>query len=261
MQYTVELLELWLACLSAALKDRSLAFPISLFIGALTGGLFWWLAAMSSRLWNKRFHLKIGLQILCGIAAVLAIVFAVTFSSSYKMGDAVKIRISAWTDDIKLDAEWSNEVFCDAWDEVARLGHEADVRMEPSPRTDPSIRLISMGHPESKKAVVRTYVKASFEKFAEDHPYLNSIISPTSEIPEKRLTASTLGWFRDKPGEAYPLSEGVNVVVTMLEEQAKDQVLEVAAYTRRLSIALLLITQFPVFALIAFFAHRANKPA
>lgn len=261
MQYTIEFLELWWACLTSALKDRSLAFPISLLIGAITGGCFWWLAAMSSRLWNRRFHLKLGLQILCAIAAVLAVLFAITFSSSYKMEDAVKSRIAAWTDEVKLDAEWSNEIFCDAWDEVARLGHEADVGVEPSPRTDPSITTISMGNPETKKAVVKIYVKASLEKFKFDHPYLDSIISPSSDLPEGRLNASTLAWFRDHPGEAYPLEEGVNVAVTMLEEQAKDQTLEVSAYTRRLSIALFLITQLLVFVVIAVCAQRSNKPA
>lgn len=261
MQYTVEFLELWWSCITAAMKDRSLAFPISLVVGIVTGVLFWYLAALFAKLFNKRFHLKLGLQILCGIAAVLAVIFAITFTSSRFMEEAVKQRIGSWKEAVLLDGGWMHDCFCDAWDAVAQAGHESDVRPEPSPRTDPSIVLMSMGHPESKKAVVRTYANAAFVRFGKDHPYLMSILSPSREIPESRLDASTVSWFTDHPGEPYPLERGIAVVVSILEEQARGQTQSVAQYTKRMSIALFIITQLVVFGIIGYTANRSNLPA
>lgn len=261
MQYSIELLELWWACLTAAMKDRSLAFPISLVIGLLLGALFWWLAVQSARLWNKRFHMKPGLQVLCGLAAFLAIVLALTFTSSSHMEAAIKLRLSQWKQQMVNDNDWKHEAFCDAYDAVAKLGQEADVPVEPSPRTDPSILKLSMGHAESKKAVIRVYVSSSLEKFKKERPYLHGIINPERDIPEERLDASLVSWFRDHSGEPFPAEQGVEVVATMLEYGAKQQMEPVAEYTKRLSLALFLISQFVVFGAIAFFAHRANRPA
>lgn len=261
MQYTTELLELWWACLTAAMKDRSIAFPISLVIGALAGGLFWWLAAMSARLWNRRFHLKLGLQILSGVAAFLAIILALTFTSSRHMEAAVKIRLNQWKHQIVNNADWRQNVFCDAWMEVAKLGNEPEVREEPNPITDPSIKAMSMGHPESKKAVIRVYVSSAMEQFRKERPYLCGIINPEADIPEDRLNASLISWFQDHPGEPYPAEQAVEVVTVWLEYGAKQQVEPVAAYTKRLSLALFMISQLIVFGTIAFFAYRSNRPA
>lgn len=216
---------------------------------------------MSARLWNRRFHLKLGLQILCGVAAFLAIILALTFTSSRHMEAAVKIRLNQWKQQTVNDDAWKHEAFCDAWDAVAKLGQEADVRVEPSPRTDPSINSLSMGHPESKKAVVRVYVASALEKFKKERPYLHGIINPEPEIPQERLDAALVSWFRDHPGEAFPAEQGVEVVTTMLELGAKQQVEPVAEYTKRLSLALFLISQLVVFGAIAFFAYRTNRPA
>jgi len=261
MQYTIELLELWWNCLTIAMKDRSLAFPISVVVGALAGGLFWWLAALSAKLWNRRFHMKAALQVLCGFAAFLAVVLAMTFTSSRHMEKAVAISLNQWKQVTVNDAEWKNEAFCDAWDEVARLGQEPQVRLEPSPRTDPNMSLLSMGHPESKKAVVRVYTSAALGKFRKEKPYLHGIINPEAEVPQARLDTSLVSWFRDNPGSAYPVEQGVEVLAIILEHGAKQQIEPVGAYTRRLSFAIFILTQIFVFVAIAVVAHRSNRPA
>ena len=260
MQYSIEYLELWLACVMTAMKDNSLAFPISLFIGVIAGGLFWWLAAQSARLWNQRYTLNLGVQILCAVAAVLAVILAITFTSSRYTETAAKVRMNVWKQEILNNQAWKHEVFCQAWEAVAMLGREADVRVEPNPRTDSTLLLISMGHPESKKAVIRTYVASALKKFAKDSPYLYGIINPSPEIPEGRMNSSLQSWFTDNPGTVFPLEQGVAVVVTMLEEEAKGKIDAVASYTRRLSLALFLITQLIVFGVIALVANRSNRP-
>jgi hypothetical protein len=261
MQYTIEYLELWWACVASSMKDNSLAFPISLVLGAIAGGLFWWLAAQSARLWNQRYTLNLGVQVLCGVAAMLAVILAITFTSSRHMEAAAKVRLNIWKQETENNQEWKNDAFCEAWDAVARTGQEADVRVEPSPRTDPTLQSLSMGHPESKKAVIRTYVASALKKFAKESPYLHGIINPSPEIPEERLNFSLQSWFTDHPGTPFPAEQGVAVVVTILEEEAKGKIEAVASYTKRLSLALFVITQLIVFGVIAFVANRSNRPA
>jgi hypothetical protein len=88
-----------------------------------------------------------------------------------------------------------------------------------------------------------------------------SILSTATEVPKDRIDISMLSWFKDHPGESYPLEEGVNVAVGMLQDGAKGQVDAVASYTRRMTVALFIISQMLLFGVIAFFAHLANRPA
>ncbi len=102
---------------------------------------------------------------------------------------------------------------------------------------------------------------SALTRFRKDRPYLTGILNPTAEIPEELMNISLVSWFRDHPGQPYPLEEGVVVVTSMLEEGATQQTETVAAYTRRLSLALFIISQLIVFAAIAFFANRSNRPS
>jgi len=261
MQYTIDYLELWWACLTVAMKDRSLAFPISIVVGGLIGALFWWLATQWTKLWNKRYQVRVGLQVLCGFTLLLTIIFSVTFASSKNLEEVIKFRLQEWKKTALEDQDWAKECFCDAWDAVAKLGHEPGVRLSPSPRTDSSLRVITMSHAESKAAVSRTYATKALRRFESSSPYLASILRPATEIPKERINLSMLSWFTDHPGQSYPLEEGMNVALGMLQDQAKQEVDDVAAYIQRMSVCLFLIIQIVLFVIIALFAHQANRPA
>jgi hypothetical protein len=261
MQYTIDYLELWWACLTVAMKDRSLAFPISIVVGGLIGALFWWLATQWTKLWNKRYQVRVGLQVLCGFTLLLTIIFSVTFASSKNLEEVIKFRLQKWKETALGDQDWTKECFCDAWDAVAKLGLEASVRLSPSPRTDSSLRIITMSHAESKTAVSRTYATKALKRFESDSPYLASILSPAAEIPKERIDLSMLSWFMDHPGQGYPLEQGMNVALGMLQDKPKQKVDDVAAYIQRMSVCLFLIIQIILFVIIALFAHQANRPA
>lgn len=261
MQYTVELIELWWATLTATMKDSSLAFPISLVLGAIAGIGFWMIAAYSARLWNKRFYLKPGLQVLCGIAAILSVVYALTFASSKNTEEAVRNRLAVWQEKAVNDQSWQDEAFKDAWDAVAKSGLEDGVTLSPSPRTDPNINTLPMSHPATKNTVANAYAHSALNQFKTENPYLASILSPPGDIPGDILKQDILEWFTGHPGQSYPAPRGVQVVVRMLQDLAGKQIEPVAAYTKRLSLALFVITQILVFAAIGWFAYRSNRPA
>ena len=261
MQYTVELLELWWASLAATMKDRSLAFPISVMLGAFAGVACWMLAAYSARLWNKRFYLKLGLQILCGFAALLSVVYAITFASTKNTAEAVRNRLAVWQEKAIIEQKWQDDAFKDAWDAVANTGLEPGVTLSPSPRTDSSISKLPMSHPTTKNTIANAYAHSALILFNAQNPYLASILSPPGEIPGDILKQDILVWFSAHPGEPYLAPRGVEVVVKMLQDLAGKQVDPVASYTRRLSLALFVITQLLVFGAIGWFAHRSNRPA
>lgn len=261
MQYSIELLELWWASLAATMKDRSLAFPLSVAIGAIAGIAFWMLAAYSARLWNKRFYLKPGLQILCAFAALLSVIYALTFASSMNIVQAVKYRLTAWSDKIVEETAWQDEAFKDAWDEVAKAQLEEGVTLSPSPRTNSKITVMPSGNPATRNLVAKVYARAALMQFRNQNPYLASVLSPPGEIPTEILKQDLVSWFTDHPGQPYPAPNGVKVVVRMIEELASKQVEPVAAYTRRLTLALFILTQILVFLTIGWFAQRSNRPA
>lgn len=266
MQYTVELLELWWACLTAAMKDRSLAFPLSVLIGLVLGVLFWWLAALSARLWNRRFHMKPSLQILCGAGALLAVLFAMTFVSAGNLETSIISTARQWKDEVLSDGnqEWRRDSFYRAWDAVADTKSEPTVTRSNNPRINGEDKLLSMGQADAKQAVVRVYVDASRENFQAAHPYLNAILfaDKNNDVPKERMDASIVAWFKEKKdGQPYPISIATALLADHIVEVAKAEAPAAADYTRRVSIALFLITQLLIFIVIGFVAHRSNRPA
>ena len=263
MQYTVELLELWWSCLMAAMRDQSLAFPISVFVGLVLGALFWWLAALSARLWNRRFHLKPALQILCGCAALLAVVFAMTVVSAKNIEKAIINSTNQWKDHLLSDAnvEWRSEAFYRAWDAVADTKSQPTVTRSNNPRVTNENRELSMTDADAKQAVVITYVDASRENFQTAHPFLNSILlsDKTNDIPKERMNQSIVDWFRAND-TAYPVSIAISLLVDHIVGVAKSEAQAAAEHTRRISIAMFLATQLLVFLVIAIVAQRSNRP-
>jgi hypothetical protein len=265
MQYTVELLELWWACLTAAMKDRSLAFPLSVVIGLVLGALFWWLAALSARLWNRRFYMNPALQILCGAAALLAVVFAMTYVSAKNLETAIIASAGQWKDALLSDGNqaWRQDSFYRAWDAVADTKMEPTVTRSNNPRINGEDKLLSMGHPDAKQAVVRVYVDASRENFKTVHPYLSAVLfaDSTNDVPKGRMDQSIVDWFRQNAGSPYPIEIAIALLADHITEVAKHEAPAAAAYTERVSVALFLITQLLVFVIIGFVAHRSNRPA
>lgn len=261
MQYIVELIELWWACLTTAMKSRSLDFPLSLILGLMLGLLFCWLLGQSVKLWNRRYQLSLTLKLLCGLTVPLTIIFTLTFTSSKNLEEAIRLRLLTWKEKALADQDWQRDCFNQAWDAVAKLGHEPSVRLSPSPRTDPSIHIIAMSHAESKSAVARTYASVALRRFEADHSYIASILNSSTEVPKERIDVSMLSWFKDHPGEAYPLEQGMNLAIGMLLDEAKPQIAPVVSYTQRLSFAFFLLCQIIPFFILSFFAHRANCPA
>ncbi len=260
MNYIANIFELWWASLTQTMQDQSMRFPIALVIGAVLACLCWILAGFSARLWNRRFYLNIGLQFLCGIAAVLTLMYTLTFISSDSLAAAVENSLVKWETNAKNDREWTHEAFCRSWDEVAAAGTEPDVHKSPSPRTDPSINLLPMNNPQSKKIVARSHAKCASEHFQNNNPYLATILKPPGSIPDEMLESDLIEWFTANPGTSYPLDRGVGVLVRILKTQAKSQMPEIITYTKRLSGGLFLVTQLLVFLLISFLAYRSISP-
>lgn len=249
----------------AAVKDRSLAFPISVVVGLALGGLFWWLAALSASLWNKRFHMKVGLQVLCGLAALLAVLCAITFVSAGNMEQVIVNRINVWQSkalsDSALYSAWKAETFYRAWDAVADTKTEPTVTKSNNPRITRNERLIAMGTPEAKQAVIRVYVNATEERFQRDQPYLHNLLlaNQGSDVPVELMNQSLVEWFRGNTGP-YPLARAIDLLARHTSQIAKGEAVAAAEYTRRLSIALFLATQMLIFVIIAVVAYRSNKP-
>ena len=265
MNTLIELLEIWGSCFMAAVKDRSLAFPISVVVGLALGGLFWWLAALSASLWNKRFHMKVGLQVLCGIAALLAVLCAITFVSVGNMEQVIVNRINVWQSKVLSDSAiytaWRTETFYRAWDAVAETKTDPTVTKSNNPRLTGKERLIAMGAPEAKQATIRVYVDATKERFQQDQPFLHSLLftDQAGEVPARLMDQSLVEWFRGNSGP-YPLGSAVNLLARHTSQIAKGEAVAAAEYTRRLSIALFLATQMLIFVIIALVAYRSNKP-
>jgi len=209
--------------------------------------------------------MKVGLQVLCGAAALLAVLCAITFVSAGNMEHVIVNRINVWQSEVLSDSakytEWKAETFYRAWDAVADTKTEPTATRANNPRLTQNERLIAMGSREAKQAVIRVYVNATKERFQLDKPYLHYLLfaNQASEVTVELMNQSLVEWFRGNTGP-YPLARAVDLLARHTSQIAKGEAVAAAEYTRRLSIALFLATQMLIFVIIALVAYRSNKP-
>jgi hypothetical protein len=175
------------------------------------------------------------------------------------------VRAERWKDHALSDAnqEWRNESFYRAWDAVADTKAEPTITRSNNPRINNQDKLLAMGNPDSRQAVLRVYVDASRENFQAAHPYLSAILfsGRSNDVPKERMDQSIVDWFRQNRDKPYPMEIAIQLLTDHITEVAKQEAAAAADYTRRLSVALFLITQLLVFVIIGFVAYRSNRPA
>lgn len=110
-----------------------------------------WLAATHySRLWNLHFRSMPSHHVLCALAAVCTLVFAVFFASMTYTRQAADVSIDRWSGQLVHDQRWSHDTFEATYTEIKALGLEDPSLLQ---QTWEQNRQIVVSRPQSQKSL------------------------------------------------------------------------------------------------------------
>jgi len=256
MTSLMEYLALLAECVKYLAVSNGSKFLIAIVVGLALGVAGYWICSASSKLWNRSYHLRVGHHAMCAFAAFVTVLFTLVYVSADYMGEVAKAEIHGWQDQVSEDSDFQHELFVRAFDGVSKSGIE-DMTGVGNPRVDSSVT-IPINKWESRILVARIYSEGALQNFADRHPYLDSSLDPGTSVPEDEIKQDLVNFFKGDPtAKMYPTERAVIIATSYLQSLAEEQLPGIESYTRRITLALFVVVQLFVFAMISLAAHRS----
>ena len=235
--------------------DHSGEFFQTVAIALALAALCWLAASKYSRLWNLRFQATRGHHILCFIAAVCTLLFALLFSSVKYTKETAERSVDNWSARLVQDSDWAQGTFETAYEEIKKLGREDPARLKHLWEQE---HKISLNHLESRRKDAEVHANAAVVKFRSDHPFLSKILWANVEIPAKRI-AEKMNEFFESGGKTFQAEWSVNIAATEIKKDLQAQTDRIVPVARTLLAVLFFIVQFVPFGLIGYAAYKDLK--
>jgi hypothetical protein len=243
-------------CIVKFKQDKFATFLITLAVGILLGGVCWLLCNYYSRLWNVRFRVTLTHQLLCAVAAILTVIFTLTFVSLKYTKDIAYSIIASWQQQIKYDSRWNGQTFRKSYEKVKALGVEDFSRY---PHPDKGGKLVPLNKSESRKTNATVYTTEAVLHFEQSHPYLALILRAQPGISIQVISADTDHYFATHPGGIYSMGNAVDLAAKYIKSGLDAQVPRVVTVSRTLIVILFLLVQAIPLGLIGLAAYRDVK--
>ena len=196
-----------------------------------------WLAATHySRLWNLHFRSTPIHHVLCALAAVCTLVFAVFFASMGYTKQAADISIDSWSAELMRDQRWSDDTFEAAYREIKALGLEDPSQLQ---QMWEQKRQIGVSHPQSRKKFAEAHANAAVANFRVVHPFLSRILGPRADIPAELINEQVNAFFRTYPDRIFPAQNAINIAASNLKSGLQDKTDRVVWVARTFLVVLL----------------------
>lgn len=249
-------------------RDSHIMFLTVLAIGAVLGGLSWWLASRVALSFNRQFSFHTKHHVYCGVAATITVVFTVLFSSFSYTGVVAGHMVDKWKDAVLQDKGWGQNTFREAYEAVFKLHDASGKQLEnfaayPHPDTGRG-SVIPTYHEESKQLTAQTYAKAAVDHFQSHHPFLSKILWADSETAQQVITKD-MGRVFASGSHVYQLKDAIQLSSEKIQQGLKEQVPRVVIISRIILIVVFLLVQGIVFLLLIRAAlkdikeHRASS--
>ncbi len=245
---------LLLGCVAmfAAFDRKGLYFALG--VGLLLAAVCWVACSYYSKLWNKRYQVRLGHHLLCLVAALLTLAFSVIYSSLKYTKEAAYASVLVWVGQVATDAPWATATFGKAYDKVKKLGVE-DFTNYPAP---PVGRLIPTTTNASILAAASTYAKEASRHFDVARPFLSLILHGQTDVPTLVLDADVKNYFATV-AKTYPAPMAVALVGKEIKKGLDEQVPRVVVIARRFAIGGFALAQLIPFMLVGLAAYKDIK--
>lgn len=256
MKSLAEFLQLACQCVQYLLATNGFKFALALVFGLVLGAIGYWVASAFSKLWNRSFHLRGSHHVLCGLAVFLTVLFSLLYVAVDSMESVASREIQLWKNQAIEDGNLGHELFIRAYDAIKKAGLE-DMSGVPDPRIEPGVT-IPINKWETKQQFAIVLTEGSLQDFQKKHPYLTSALQIDTRLPEELIKVDLLDYFKNNSNaKTYPTQRAVTLAASHLSSQVQTQIPGIESYTRRVTLALFLILQACVVALISRAAYRS----
>ncbi len=236
-------------CLSYLTKKQWIGV---IWVSFLLAIICWGICASYTKLWNKRFHIRLKHHILCGLAAILTILFVIYYYGVGNLKNLSVDLVDQWEKDISSDNEWEAETFREAYYAVKEIAPE-EFYSVPSPNSrDAWIPLNTL---EMQEMFVSVYVDATCETFRLNRPFLNSLLKAKAGISEEVISKDVADYFRDR-GDVYPASRAIKLATSYIKDGLIEQAPKTVKKARVILIFLFLLFQLIPFGWIGYEAYN-----
>lgn len=247
-----DFLSLALGCLVWNFAFDRKAFVIGLLLGVLLGGGFWLLCGLSTRLWNRHYHLRASHHALCACAAVSAAFLAVLFAGVRDVDQVAKLSVKAWRLQLELEsAAGSRELLLQRAREGLRALGLEDSALAFSPA---GVNTSLAGSP-SLQAIVQVYATEAARSFEYHRPFLSRILWARREIPSE-WAAQSVRRLRSVDSATTVSASAFDLAADWIQADLEKQVPRVVTFTRVLLIFLFVLIELIPFGLAGYGAYK-----
>jgi hypothetical protein len=247
-------------CMRLEARHSGGGFFIAVLVAILLGGLCWYAATQYTKLWNLHYTPTLTAQVLCGIAAVLTMLFTVAFISLDKGREIAVDHLNRWHRAINNDKKFQDETYAKVWYLVKKTGWERFGPTNPPP--DQPHSTLPINDPRTRVFVGKYYADASVEHFRKTNPLLSRLIWPANAaVPVEAIRKDIDDFVSHKkgPNDWYYLGRGVDIAANLFQENLETQTPQVVSKTRWRITVLFLLVQLIPFGLIGYAAYEDLK--
>lgn len=244
-----------LQCIGMLASRSPRTLVITLIAAIILAGVCWWICTNYYKLWNNRFNVGPLHLALCGLAALMTLVFTVVFVSLRYTQPIVESKIRAWHSAAAKDTQVAIAIARRAYDDVKKSGLEDFSKVAPFASQEYALPVSSDA---TRRLASQAYVQATLDDFRRKNPSIvGALRLPAPSIAY--IMADRERYLRQNPNAQYnavrALETGSNYIRTTLLRQAPATVYRV----RFFAVLMFLLFQAIPFAVIGWSAYRDLK--
>jgi len=232
---------------------NSSAFFGVLLLALLLGTLCWMACSYFTRLWHKRFHVRFQHHLLCGIAAVLTVIFTMSFHAVGNLEFIVNEIIDQWSEELVDNDEWASQTYATAFYAV-KEDYPSEFAGVPDPGRKKSH--IPFNNDDMTQICVKTYVNEACADFSTLHPFLDRMLRAQPGVSKEAIANDIREYFRTTNAGTYPLHRAIVIATTHIHENLLEQSPKTVRKTRWILTGLFLTAQMIPFGVIGHCAYK-----
>ena len=228
----------------------------AIVVAIILGGVCWLACSYYTKLWNKRFHVKIQHHLLCAFASIMTIIFTIHFRAANNLEFIADDIVVDWYDELMEDNDFHINTYEIAFYALKEMNPGA---FNGVPDPDQENSYIPFANNDMMQKCVEIYVKEACDDFSTQHPFLNLMLRARPGISKEEIQCDIQEYFRENPGKRYPLERAVIIAAEHIRESLFLQSPKTVWKTKTILVLLFLAVQLIPFGTIGYYAYKDLK--
>ena len=182
--------------------------------------------------------------------------FTVLFYAVGNLQFIVDGMVDDWSEELVNDDEWGTQTYEIAFYAVMELNPKA---FEGIPRPGSKGSYIVTNTEAMDLTSREVYINETCSAFSTRHPFLDKMLSAQAGISEEEMKEDERVFFRNHPGEFYPLERSIEIATKHIRKGLLEQSPKTVWKTRLILVFLFLAVQLIPFGTITYCANEDLK--